>query len=66
MRNTSKQVPSADPALWGAPFRRSVIDQDPAAEGIQYRDVGGAAPGNHYYLVTAVAAAGSAAGVESE
>jgi len=43
-----------DVSLWGAPRALGVGDQDPAAPGIQYRDVGAASDaGTYFYLVAA-------------
>jgi hypothetical protein len=44
-----------DPSMWGAPFDTDATDEDPATEGVQYRDPGGLVSGSTYfYLLTAV------------
>jgi hypothetical protein len=44
-----------DPGDWGAPHAVGIIDEDPVADGIQYRDVGAVSAGSPlFFKVTGV------------
>ena len=51
----------SDPATWGGPHAAGVTDEDPVADGIQFRDVGAVAEGSCFYRVTGLNSCGESA-----